>query len=106
MTNATSALRTSVDFDELIASATELSLAGRWDRALRLLDATVTDEPANRARLALTAAEVALEGDWFAGTNLARTRIETAAELLAEDDWDLGFARLRHTYSHLLVVDG
>ncbi|MEU3342058.1 hypothetical protein [Streptomyces sp. NPDC006668] len=106
MTNATSALRISVTIDELIASAQELSLAGRWPRALRLLDSAVPDDPADRARLARAAAEVALESDWFTGSDIAGPRLETAAEVLPEDDWDLGFARLRHTYGRLLVVDG
>ncbi|MGI5460597.1 hypothetical protein ACQEWB_47020 [Streptomyces sp. CA-249302] len=106
MTNTTSALRTSVDLDELIAAARELSLAARWPRALGLLESTAVAEPADRARLALAATEVALESDWFAGTDLAPARIGAAAELLPEDDWDLGFARLRHAYYRLLRVDG
>ncbi|MEU6142950.1 hypothetical protein ABZ848_21595 [Streptomyces sp. NPDC047081] len=106
MTNTTSASRTSVDLDELIASARELSLAARWPRALALLDSTAVTESADRARLALAAAEVALESDWFAGTDLTPARVGAAAQLLPEDDWDLGFARLRHTYFGLLRIDG
>ncbi|MFC8513704.1 hypothetical protein [Streptomyces sp. NPDC057257] len=106
MTNTTSALRTSVDLDELISAARELSFAARWPRALGLLDSTAVAEPADRARVALAAVEVALESDWFAGTDLTPGRVETAAGLLPEDDWDLGFARLRHTYYGLLRIDG
>lgn len=100
MTNTTSAY---VEFDELLSAARELSLAGRWDRALRLLDATTCATPDDRARLALSAAEVALQSDWFGGTKLAAERIEAVQQ---EPDWDLDFVRLRHDYLGLLHGEG
>ena len=119
MTNTTSTSPTSVDSTELLAAARELSLAGRWERALRLLDATASAAPDTRARLTLAAAQVALESDWFGGTDLTGGRIE-AAEKEADKEagrepdngsgregaWDLGFVRLRHGYLLLVRRDG
>ncbi|MEV3912242.1 hypothetical protein [Streptomyces canus] len=97
---------TTVEFDELLASARELSLAGRWERALRLLDATTCDTAADRARLALAAAEVALQSDWFGGTDLTAGRAEQAEKMSSGADWDLAFVRLRHAYFRLLRSEG
>jgi hypothetical protein len=89
--------------EETLAAALELARASRWNRALSLLDtlalldtpdATTTND---RARIALTAVEVALESDWFAGTTLATGRLATA-ERLGGSSWDLEFLRLRHDY--------
>ncbi|MDV7221172.1 hypothetical protein [Streptomyces prunicolor] len=92
--------------EELIAAAQELSVTGRWKRASRLLDTCSTDDPEPRARIARAAAQVALEQDWFAGTDTAAARIEAAEKEFPGGDWDLDFARLRNTYRRLLVVDG
>jgi len=112
MTNTASAIsaHAAVPLDELLASARELGLSGRWDRAARLLDATDAAEPRARARIALVAAEVALESDWFAGTEATGARVDTAAKLLADahldDHWDLDFLRLRHDYLGLVRSGG
>ncbi|MER6183756.1 hypothetical protein [Streptomyces sp. NPDC001652] len=103
MTNTTS---TFVEIDQLLLSARDLSLAGRWDRALRLLDATTCDAPEDRARLALAAAEVALESDWFGGTRLTSARVEQAEKESPGVDWDLDFVRLRHDYLRVFRPDG
>ena len=79
--------------DEILAAALELARAGRWERALRLLDAAGADDP----RVARTAAEVALESDWFAGTALTAGRLATA-DRVGEPSWDLDFLHLRHDY--------
>ncbi len=114
-TNTTS---TAVELDELLAAARELSLAGRWERALRLLDSASCATPGDRARLALAAAEVALQSDWFGGTALTAPRAEHAEKQAPGTvggsgtgrdpgfDWDLGFVRLRHDYLRLLRGDG
>ncbi|BCJ48062.1 hypothetical protein GCM10010168_24220 [Actinoplanes ianthinogenes] len=86
------------DLDDILAAARELAWAGRWQRALSLLDAMDTSFP-----IALAAAEVALESDWFTGTALAAGRL-AAAERLGKD-WDLDFLRLRHSYWDLLDLD-
>jgi tetratricopeptide (TPR) repeat protein len=101
-----STVNTVLPVEELIAAAHELSVAGRWQRASRLLDACTADEPDPRARIARAAAQVALEQDWFAGTDTATARIEAAGKEFPDGDWDLDFARLRNTYRRLLVVDG
>lgn len=81
-------------------------MTGRWERASRLLDSCGTDDSESRAQIARAAAQVALEQDWFAGTDTAGARIEAAAKEFPDGDWDLDFARLRNTYRRLLVVDG
>ncbi|MBK6018052.1 hypothetical protein [Streptomyces sp. MBT53] len=102
----TSTVNAVIPVDELIAAAHELSVTGRWERASRLLDACITDVPGPRAQLARAAAQVALEQDWFAGTDTATARIEAAEKEFPGGDWDVDFARLRNTYRRLLVVDG
>ncbi|GAX49622.1 hypothetical protein [Streptomyces olivochromogenes] len=122
MTNTASTLRTAVPLDELIAAARELRIGGRWERATRLLDSAGATDPRSRARLALAAAEVALESDWFGGTALAGPRLAAAEEFVevlgesldgrptdeAPSDirWDLDFLRLRHGYLGQVRVDG
>jgi tetratricopeptide (TPR) repeat protein len=97
---------TPVRSDELFAAVRELRLAGRWERALGLLEAAIPDGPAAHARIARAAAEVALERDWFAGTDTAAERITDAEKAFPGGDWDVAFLRLRHTYGRLLFVDG
>jgi hypothetical protein len=122
MTNTASTLRTVVPLDELIAAARELRIGGRWERATGLLDSAEATDPRARARLAMAAAEVALESDWFGGTALAGPRLAAAEELvevLVESHagkpadeahpgirWDLDFHRLRHGYLGQVRVDG
>ncbi|MFE2580680.1 hypothetical protein, partial [Streptomyces sp. NPDC059378] len=106
MTIATSTANLSVKPDELLSAAHELGLAGRWDRALALLDAATADAPEIRSRILLTAAQTALEKDWFTGGDSARKRLAVAERELPDGDWDVDFARLRHTYRLLLLVDG
>ena len=102
----TSTAKAVIPVEELIAAAHELSVTGRWERASRLLDACTTDASDSRARIARAAAQVALEQDWFAGTDTATARIEAAEKEFPGGDWDVDFARLRNTYRRLLVVNG
>ena len=102
----TSTANAVIPVEELIAAAHELSVTGRWERASHLLDVCAADEPDARARIARAAAQVALEQDWFAGTDTATVRIEAAEKAFPGGDWDVDFARLRNTYRRLLVVDG
>ncbi|MEV5528395.1 hypothetical protein [Streptomyces prunicolor] len=102
----TSTANAVIPVEELIAAAQELSVTGRWKRASRLLGTCSTDDPESRAPIARAAAQVALEQDWFAGTDTAAARIEAAEKEFPGGDWDLDFARLRNTYRRLLVVDG
>ncbi|MEV6842382.1 hypothetical protein [Actinoplanes sp. NPDC051411] len=59
----------------------------------------------DRARIALAAAEVALDSDWFAETALAAARLTTADRLCAPS-WDLDFLHLRHDYRAQLHASG
>jgi hypothetical protein len=88
------------------SSASSETLAGRWETALRLLDATACDTAGDRARLALAAAEVALQSDWFGGADLAARRAEYAEKESPGADWDLAFVRLRHDHFRLLRSEG
>ncbi|MER5600506.1 hypothetical protein [Streptomyces sp. NPDC002265] len=106
MTIDTTVASLTVKPGELLSAARELGLAGRWDRALALLDAATADAPEIRSRILLTAAQTALEKDWFTGGDSARARLAVAERELPDGDWDVDFARLRHTYRQLLLVDG
>lgn len=97
---------------EVVAAARELALAGRWQRAADLLDAATAGRLQARASLAVAAAEVAVESDWARGAETAADRLAAAERQITTTDvdvgrrWDLAFARMRHTYAGLLVVDG
>jgi hypothetical protein len=106
------ASRAGIPLDEIIMAAHDLARGGRWHRALSLLDATTATDAQVRARLALAAAEVALERDWFGGTGTAAGRLSTAEEICATADldprsrWDLTFLQLRHGYFDQVVSGG
>jgi tetratricopeptide (TPR) repeat protein len=103
---------TRVPVDEVVAAARALATAGRWGRAASLLDAAAADDPGTRARIALAAAQVALEADWFAGTSEAAQRLSAAEAACATADldlatrWDLAFARLRQQYAEQVLRPG
>ncbi|GIM94638.1 hypothetical protein Ato02nite_064310 [Paractinoplanes toevensis] len=86
--------------DEVVAAARELANAGRWERALALLDAAVVDPP-ERAALDLAAAEVALAGEWFAGSDAG----ERLAACGPESGWRLDFLRVQYDYFQLLHAE-
>jgi hypothetical protein len=97
--------------DEVVAAARELARAGRWQRAADLLGSAAVTEPHDRAALALACAEIALERDWFGGTDGAAEPIAAAQQAfdgLTEPVglWDLEFVRLRHAYFRQLLGDG
>jgi hypothetical protein len=103
--------------DELVAAARELSRAGRWPRALALLDAAKSDAAESDAtesdatksdaaaskddRIALVAAEIALEQDWWTGSDEATARLAAAPH-----GWEREFLRLRNDYLHLIHAPG
>jgi len=94
---------------EITAAAIELANGGRWRTALALLDAAWAEggtaaDPA-RWRIALVAAEVALEQDWWVGTDTAGERI-AAAERAGAHGWELDFLRLRKDYLQLIHPAG
>ncbi|MCM4078741.1 hypothetical protein [Paractinoplanes hotanensis] len=87
--------------DEIPDAARELARAGRGMRALRLLDAAGTDDP----RIALAAAQVAMELDMRTGTCEAGARV-TIAERICGPVWDVRFLRLRFDYFAQLFTGG
>jgi hypothetical protein len=97
---------------EVIGAARDLALGGRWRRAASLLDAATATNAQARALLALAAGQIALEGDWFGGTDAATGRLSTAAEVCATTEldpgsrWDLAFLRLRHEYRDRVFSSG
>ena len=108
-----SAAQAVLPLHEVIAAARELATGGRWQSATRLLDATAATDTQARALIALAAAEVALEGDWFRGTSAAPGALRTAEKMCAtaaaladSSRWDLAFLRLRHEYFDLIVSGG
>jgi hypothetical protein len=105
-------IRVGLPADEVIAAARELAVGGRWQRALALLDAAVASDDQVRGRIAVAAAECALDSDWFGGTQVAAERLRGAEEVCAaagmdaETRWDLDFVQARLEYSTQLRVDG
>lgn len=97
---------------EILDAARELARAGRTARALTLLDSVETSDPADRARLALAAADALMETAWFTDFGGLPARLATvdelatAAELAPDDRWDLAFLHLRHDYAALILGDG
>ncbi|MFD9489679.1 hypothetical protein ACFWBX_38050 [Streptomyces sp. NPDC059991] len=110
MTNTKVSTRSWVPVDDVVAAALELARGGRWRRAAALLDAAAPGDREGRARIALAAVEVALENDWFGGTDLTAKRLEAAeeaaADLGSDGRWDLAFLRLRHDYAGQILVGG
>src|SRR5262245_20934754 len=95
-----------LDTDSIIDAATALGLAGQYELALRLLDTDV-DHPADRTRLALTAAQVTSISRFWDTSHTAAAALERAARAQAvagvpHGDWDLALLRLRARYSAVL----
>ncbi|MFD1275349.1 hypothetical protein ACFQ51_38675 [Streptomyces kaempferi] len=95
MTNTTSDTVTAVVLaDELLAAARELRIAGRWERAMALLEAAEVTNVRARVRFAVSAAEVALESDWFGGTGLAAARLASAGRTVEDMDEEVAGERV------------
>ena len=98
-------MTTTTDIAAVREAALDLALATWYDEALRLLDATQTDELNGRVLLALTAADVADRADHVLGRSEAPKRFEALdAELAAyEPDpslaWNVAWVRVRRGYS-------
>lgn len=102
-------MKTTIDIAAVREAALDLALATWYDEALRLLDATQTDDPQGRLLLALTAADVADRADHVLGrpgeVGAAPRRFEVLADELAACDpdaslaWGVGWVRVRRGYS-------
>ncbi|MCU7723517.1 hypothetical protein ODJ79_07320 [Actinoplanes sp. KI2] len=89
--------------DEAVAAALELATGGRWERARTLLDAAQEEARTadDRARIAMAAAQTALDQDWWVGTDGAEDRL-AAAEKAGARGWEVEFLRLRNDYLRLI----
>jgi tetratricopeptide (TPR) repeat protein len=82
----------------LAAAARALMLAGRWAQAASLLESAAPADEAERAVLAVAAAEVAVDQDFWLRTDCGPTALTRAASMLT-GDFDLEFLRLKHEYA-------
>jgi hypothetical protein len=77
-------------------------LAGRWAQAAGLLDEAMAGGPGERAALAVTGAEVAVDQDFWCRTDLGSSALRQASAVVAEAprdrsaDFDLELLRLKH----------
>jgi hypothetical protein len=86
--------------DRVTTAARALSRAARWEEAAGLL-AGAGDDP----RLALAAAELAVDRCWYTGTGDPEEAL-AHARTAGGESFDLGFVELRHAYRGALLVDG
>jgi hypothetical protein len=103
--------RISVGIEEIIAAATALTWAARYNVARRLLDSAVSavDDDAAARHLALTAAATAVHHDFrTVGPRWAPEAIAAAEAVTdTQDRWRLDFLELQHDYgSELIGPDG
>ena len=98
-------MTTTTDLSAVREAALDLALATWYDEALRLLDATQTDDPHGRVLLAVTAADVADRADHVLGRTDAPDRFKALDEELvtyepdASLSWSIAWVRLRRSYS-------
>jgi len=99
--------RVSVDVDSIIAAATALTWAARYDVARRLLDSafSAADGDAAARQLALAAAATAVHHDFrTVGPRWAPGAIGDAETVTdAQDRWQLDFLELQHDYGRELI---
>jgi hypothetical protein len=105
-----------ISAEQVVEAARALRLAGRWSVAEQLLAAVGDAAPGERAALAVAAADVAVDGDFWRATTTAGPALELAARELAGAAagapaarlrCDLELLRLRQDYyAELLGPDG
>src|ERR1700759_3101026 len=107
-----SSIVTEIASRQLAAAARALMLAGQWDRAAALLRGAAPDGPGERAVLAVTQAEVAVNQDFWCRTGLAPVALDEAAAAVAQapgdagTGFDLELFRLQHDYAAELFGPG
>jgi len=82
---------------QLAAAARALMLAGRWAQATDLLAAVAPADGAERSALAVIAAEVAVDQDFWIRTACGSRALDHATSAVAGHDLD--FLRLKHDYN-------
>lgn len=100
---------TNIPASDLAAAARALMLAGRWPQATALLAAAEAADDAERAVLAVAAAEVAVDQDFWVRTACGATALDRASAAMErsagaspELAFDLSFAALKHDYDEQL----
>jgi hypothetical protein len=92
------------------AAAHALMLAGRWSQAATLLDAAAPADDAERAVLAVAAAEVAVDQDFWLRTGSGSPLLTRASTVAGGAggvvSWDPDFVRLKHDYDVQLFGSG
>jgi len=96
---------------DLVAAARALMLAGHWPQATALLAAATPADDAERAVLAVTAAEVAVDQDFWCRTTYGATALDRASAAIDGASspglaFDLSFLALRHDYDEQLFGPG
>ena len=89
-----------------VTAATHLMRAGQWTAATDLLTAAQTDDPAERAELALALAEVAVDQDFGHQTDHAPAALAAAEDAVLNGSWDLSMLKFRKDYSIALSQSG
>jgi hypothetical protein len=79
-----------IPVERVVEAVRALRLAGRWGVAERVLAAAGDGAPDERAALAVAAADVAVDGDFWRGTTTAGPALERATRELAT--WELAGA--------------
>jgi hypothetical protein len=82
---------------QLAAAARALMLAGRWAQAAGLLAAATPADDTERSALAVAAAEIAVDQDFWIRTACGARALDQATAVAAGHDLD--FLRLKHDYN-------
>ncbi|MFC0623044.1 hypothetical protein [Kribbella deserti] len=85
---------------ETVTTAAEgLLRGGQWEAARHLLATAVPENSAERLKLAKAQAELAVDQDFFQGTDTAPAKLDVLAGFVdAEDQWDFDLLQLRYDY--------
>jgi hypothetical protein len=100
-----------VDLDSLLAAVAALGRAGYRDLVADLVASAGTDDPVDRAQLALAAGRVAADNAFWS-LDVPEPDLEPIADAvaaapgLAAAGWDLDLLRLRARYAQALFKDG
>ena len=97
-----------IRIDTVVRAAEALRLAGRWDIATDLLTAVSTSDPAERAWVAVSLAETAVDRSFWFGEAVSDDVLKNAeAAMQATADvnlaWDVDLIRLRQAYQPALA---
>jgi tetratricopeptide (TPR) repeat protein len=95
-----------VEIDAVIVSARDLVRAGRWEQAVRLLDATESSGPHEAGALAAARADADVDHAWWTRREADPARLDAGRTLAADvaQAWIVDFARLRSSYARQLYI--